>query len=133
MVWVKKVKNRPKRRKMLKIDPKRPIFSKMANFRPRGQKYSKTHFVCPKFTPETIFDGFWAFLRFFDFSLFWTHIHTCTWPPKGPNVQKSPFFDTGASITAEPIFRGEKIYSLSLAISGPMMKKIFRFRKNYGM
>ena len=51
-----------------------PIFSKMASFRPRGEKYPETgFFFCHKFMLETIFDGFWAFLRFFNFLTFWTH------------------------------------------------------------
>ena len=86
---VKKVKIDQKGRKLnLKwpfLDPKMP------SFRAQGEKIPENTLFCPKFMPETIFDGFWAFLRFFDFfSTFLTNVHG---PQKVP-MCKSPFFYT---------------------------------------
>ena len=88
-LWSKKSKIDQKGQKLTSkwpfLDPKMPIFSKMASFRPRGQKYPKTRFFCPKFMVKTIFDGFWAFLRFFDFLTFWTHVPGYVAPKRSPS------------------------------------------------
>ena len=47
--------------------PKCPFSRKWPNFGPGGKNTRKLAFFWPKFMPETIFDGFWVFLRFFDF------------------------------------------------------------------
>ena len=50
------------------------IFSKMANFRPRGQKYPKTRFFAPNLCQKPFL---MVFVHFWDFSIFhffWTHI-----------------------------------------------------------
>ena len=65
---------------MALFGPLNAHFLENGQFSAPGAKIPENTLFCQKFIPETIFGGFWAFLRFFDFFTFLTHV-----PPKEPN------------------------------------------------